>query len=163
MANIFASTIFTEMILPFLLVFVLVFAVLQKSKILGEGKSQIDALISLVVALVLIIFETPRNIIVNLMPWLAVGLIVMLVFMLLYGFVAGEGAHGQKWQKIVFGILIGIFVLGLVIYYAGAYEILKNWFSGGNEVWINVLLVVIIAGALALAISTGNKGSGKSS
>ena len=46
--------IFVETILPFLLVFTLVFAVLQKSKILGDNKKQIDAIVSLVVGLLLI-------------------------------------------------------------------------------------------------------------
>ena len=68
------------MILPFLLVFVIIFAILQKSKILGAGKAQIDALVSLVIAIVLIVFPTPRDIIVNLVPWLAVGVVVILVF-----------------------------------------------------------------------------------
>jgi len=113
---IFTNPIFSEMILPFLLVFVLVFAILQKSKILGEDKAQVDALISLVIGLILITVPFARDVVVNLMPWLAIGLAVMLVFMLLYGFVAGESASGQKWQKIVFGIIIGVFVTGIVSY-----------------------------------------------
>ena len=157
MASIFESIIFTEMILPFLLVFVLVFAILQKSKILGEGKAQIDALVSLVIGLILIVFETPRNLIVNLMPWLAVGLVVILVFMLLYGFVGGDLKEGKPWMKIVFGILAGIFVIGLVIYYGGVWSIIKEWFSDSSSIWSNVILIVIIGGVLALAIATGNK------
>ena len=51
---IFSNPFFTEMLLPFLLVFVVVFAILQKSKILGDGKAQIDAIVGLVIGLILI-------------------------------------------------------------------------------------------------------------
>ena len=44
---IFDNPFFTEMLLPFLLVFVVVFAILQKTKILGEEKAQIDAIVAL--------------------------------------------------------------------------------------------------------------------
>ena len=57
-------------------------------------------------------------------------------------------------------LIIGIFVIGLVVYYTGAYDTLRGWFSGGNEIWINILMVAVIAGALALAISSGSKGKG---
>jgi peptidoglycan/LPS O-acetylase OafA/YrhL len=157
------SPILTEMILPFLLVFVLIFAILQKSEILGKGKSQMDSLIALVVGLILIAFPAPRDIIVNLMPWLGVGAVALLVFFLLYAFVGGKSAIGQKWQKIVFGILIGVFVLGVLAYVTGSWESISDFFSSSDDIWSNILFVVIIAGVLTIAISTGGKsGSGES-
>ena len=128
---IFNEPIFTEMILPFLLVFVLVFAILQKSKILGDGKSQIDALISLAIAFILIGAETPRNMIVNLMPFLAVGLSVLLVFFILYGFVEGDLSAGKipDWLKIGVGILSGLFVIIVVIHVSGFWQTIKEWFD----------------------------------
>ena len=78
----FDSPIFTQGILPFVLIFVLIFAILQKSKILGEGKAQIDALVALAIALILLTVPVARDIVVNLMPWLAVGAAVILVFMI---------------------------------------------------------------------------------
>ena len=79
--TIFSSPIFLDIILPFLLVFTLVFAILDKSKLLGEGKKQINAIISLVVGLILIGFPFARNIVVNLIPFLVVSLVILFVFM----------------------------------------------------------------------------------
>jgi len=107
------------------------FAILQKTKILGEGKAQIDALVSLALALILIVFPGPRDLIVSIVPWLAVALVVILVFLLLYGFVAGDKAQGEKWMKIVFGILIGVFVLGLVYNWWGFFSCCWNW----EKIW----------------------------
>src|SRR3989344_3729501 len=87
--TILSSPFFVEGVLPFILIFSLVFAVLQKSKILGEGKHQLDALVSFSVALLTIAFANAVNVIVQLVPVLAVGLVVLLVFMVLWGFVMG--------------------------------------------------------------------------
>ena len=84
------SPFFINYILPFVLVFTLTFAILQKTKLLGEEKKQIDALVSLVIGLILIAFPFAREIVVKLMPFLAVSLIILLVFMLLYGFIMGK-------------------------------------------------------------------------
>src|SRR3989344_3767877 len=104
------SPFFVSYILPFVLVFTLIFAILQKTQLLGEGKKQIDALVGAVVGLVLIAFPFARDIIVQLMPFLAVSAVVLLVFMLLYGFIVGkkEGDVLNKGLKIVFAIILGL-------------------------------------------------------
>ncbi|MFH1521871.1 MAG: hypothetical protein ABIF18_02840, partial [archaeon] len=129
MDNIFASAFFTEMLLPFLLVFVVVFAILQKSKILGDGKAQIDAIVALVVGLLLIGVPGPREVIVGIMPWMAVGIAVILTFLILYGFVAGDLLSAPKWMKITFGILAGLFTLAVVLYVSGLGNIILGWLS----------------------------------
>jgi hypothetical protein len=161
MDNIFMSAFFTEMLLPFLLVFVLVFAVLQKSKVLGEKKAQIDALVALAIGLILIGVPQPRDIIVNLMPWMAVGIAVILVFLILYGFVAGDlsGKNTPTWMKAVFGVLAGLFTIGVVVYVTGFWGVMQTWLAGDtSDIWANVFMVVLVVGAMAVAIFTG-KGS----
>lgn len=159
----FDTALFMNGILPFLLVFVLIFAILQKSKILGEGKSQIDALISLVIALILIIFPVPRGFIVTLMPWLAVGAVVILIFFILYGFVAGDlsGDGMPRGLKITFGILAGIFTLGLVVYFTGVWDSISSGAGSflDSELFMSLVMIVIIGGAVAVAVFTGKKGS----
>ena len=163
MASIFASAFFIEMLLPFLLIFVLVFAILQKSKILGEGKAQMDALIAFVIGLILIAFEGPRDIIVGIMPWLAVGVAVILVFLILYGFVAGDLSEVQPWMKVVFGILAGLFTIGVVVYVTGLRSIITGWFSAVNsDIWMSVVMLVIIGGAIAVAVTSGKRGGSSS-
>ena len=160
---IFDNPFFTEMLLPFLLVFVVVFAILQKSKILGDGKAQIDAMVSLVIGLILIGVPQPRNIIVGIMPWMAVGVAVILVFLILYGFVAGDLSSAPKWMKATFGILAALFTLAVVLYISGLGTIILDWLSGSgsSEVWTSVLMIVLVLGAMVVAVfgSKKNKGS----
>lgn len=161
MVNFFATTLFSNFILPFLLVFVVVFAILQKSKILGDGKAQMDSLVALAIALLLIATPIPRNFIIEFTPWVAVGIVVILVFLLLYGFVAEDSWKTQLWIKIVFGILSGLFVIGLVLYFSGFWELgfVKQVFSmkDSGSLWANTLLILVVIGALAVALSTSKK------
>jgi len=156
---IFANEFFTTMLLPFLLVFVVVFAILQKSKVLGEGKAQIDAIVALVIGLLLIGLKQPRDIIVGIMPWMAVAVAVILVFLILYGFVAGDLLKAPNWMKIIFGILAGVFTIGVVLYVSGFGSVLMEWLSGsgGSDVWMNVLMIVLVIGAVLVAVFSGKK------
>ena len=159
MSNIFTSSFFTEMLLPFLLVFVVVFAILQKSKILGDEKTQIDAIVALVIGLLLIGVPGPRDIIVGIMPWMAVAIAVILTFLILYGFVAGDLSNTPNWMKIIFGILAGLFTLVVVLYISGLGKIVLGWFSlsGSGDIWMSVLMVVLVIGTMAVAIWGGKK------
>jgi len=155
---IFDNAFFTEALLPFLLVFVVVFAILQKSKILGEGKAQMDSIVALVIGLLLIGLKRPREIIVGLMPWMAVGVAVILVFLILYGFVAGDLSKAPSWMKVLFGVLAGLFTLGVTIYVTGFNSVLKGWFSGSSDgLWSNVAMIALVLGAMVVAIISGGK------
>jgi len=146
-------------------VFVVVFAILQKSKILGDGKAQIDAMVSLVIGLILIGVPGPRDIVVGIMPWLAVGVAVILVFLILYGFVAGDlsGGNVKPWMKVTFGILAGVFTIGVVLYITGLWGTIGGWLSGGesSDIWMNVLMIALIVGAMIVAVLGGKKKSGE--
>ena len=160
MANIFMSPFFTEMLLPFLLVFVVVFAILQKSKVLGDGKAQVDAIIGLVVGLLLIGVPGPREIIVGIMPWMAVGVAVILVFLILYGFVAGDLSKlgEEKGVKIGMGILAAVFTLGVVLFVSGLWDNIWDSFGGDGDIWMNIVMIVLVLGAMAVAVFSGKSG-----
>lgn len=159
---IFEHPFFTEMLLPFLLVFVLMFAILQKTKVLGDGKTQIDAIVAFVLGILLIVAPTPRGIIVNIMPWLAVGVAVILIFMLLYGFVAGDLSKMPKGLKITFGVLAGFFTIAVVLVVTGLGEMIFGWFDSKSSktIFANVLMIVAVVAAVVVATMSGKKKSG---
>ena len=155
------NAFFAETVLPFLLVFVVVFAILQKSKILGSDKKQIDSLVALVIGLLVIGLPTSREFIVSFMPWLAVGLAVMLVFFILYGFVAGDLTKMPNPLKYTFGTLAGIFVIGVLLYVTGFGTTVVGWFDSGtfdSDFWLTAMVVVLVIGALVWAVLGGGKG-----
>jgi len=155
---IFDNPFFTEMLLPFLLVFVVVFAILQKSKILGEGKAQIDAIVGFVVGLLLIGVPGPRDVLVGIMPWMAVGVGVILVFLILYGFVVGDlsGDNMPKGLKYGIGGLAGVFTVWIVLFVTGLGTKIWSSFGTGSDVWMNVVMVAVILAVVAVAMKSGN-------
>ncbi len=164
MATILQSEFFVELILPFLLVFVVIFAILQKAKIFGDGKKQIDALVALVIGLIFVAFGNAVGIILNLMPFLAVSAVIILVFMILYGMLFKEGEFEMhKGLKIGFGIIIGLAVLIAVLVVTGSWDIVTEMFYGeaSGELMANIIIVIVIIAAMIIMLIPG-KNSAKS-
>ena len=161
--NILMSEFAVYIIYPFLLIFTLVFAILQKSKILGEDKKQIDALVSLSIALIAVSFSWATGIIVQLMPFLAVSVIIILVFMILYGFVASTNEKGlelPKWVVWGFFILIVLVIIIVVLVVTGQWDYVYNsLFVAGqpSNILSNIFLLLIIISALIVVLLSGKK------
>jgi hypothetical protein len=154
------SPFFIDYILPLVLVFTLIFAILQKTEVLGTGKKQIDSIVALVIGLMLIAFPFARKIVVEIMPFLAVCVAILLVFMLLYGFVYQGKVDLHRYLKWTFMTIIGIALIIVLVYITGSWNFVYELLFGGEgrmQIWINVLILVIIAGAIIAVI----KGDGK--
>jgi len=147
--------------LPFVLVFTLVFAILQKTKILGDNAKQANAIIALVIGLFLIAFPPARDIVVNLMPFLAVFAVILLVFMLLYGFIVGktDGDVLGKWWKVAFGAILAISLVIFLLMITGYFEIIKGFLLGtdtGYQILVNGVMAIVIIGVI-IAVIKGEK------
>ena len=154
---------FLDYVLPFVLVFTLIFAVLQKIQLLGDDKKQVDALVGGVVGLILIAFPGPRSIVVLLMPFLAVSAVLLLVFMLLYGFMIGHKGEGEilnKGWKITFGSILFLALVVFFLMITGYWDTVHYFFFGPSYgvVWANIILIVAIAGAVVAVLWEGKKG-----
>jgi len=155
-----SSPIFVEAILPFLLVFTIVFAILQKSEILGKGKKQIDAITSLVIGLLVISFGQAVGIIVQLIPFLAVSLVILLVFLLLLGSFQKEGKFEIHTSiKVVLTIIISIAVIVAILMITGAWDNISDFIflNAGSGFILNVVFVIIVIGAIVAVILGGGK------
>jgi len=158
--TILSSPFFKELVLPFLLVFALIFAILERIKILGEEKRQINAIVAFVVALIFVSFSEAVGITVNLMGVVAVVAVILLVFMILYGFAAG----GKEFTmppglKVTFGILIALVIIISLLIFTGYWNVLISSLAGGGSTLANIIFIVIIIGAIALVLATGKKSS----
>lgn len=154
--TILSSPIFMQIILPFLLVFTVIFAILERTKILGDGKTRINAITSLVIALIVVAYGFATQIIVSLMPFLAVGVVIILVFMILVGFVYGgeKGFEMTKYVKIIFLILISASLIIAIIVAAGYKNFLLDIISGksSSSILTNIIFIVVIIAAVIAVI-----------
>jgi hypothetical protein len=150
-----------QIVLPFLLVFTLVFAILQKSKILGDDKRQIDAIVSLVIGLVVISFGYATGIIVRLIPFLAVSLVILLVLMLLLSAFHKQGDFDKAFPN---GLKKGLMVVVLIAVIVAVMYITDGWqyvlglfTAGGSTLVLNIIFALIVIGAI-LWVVFGSKG-----
>lgn len=156
------NEIFTRFIFPFLLLFFLVFALLEKTKIFGDDKKQLNALVAFVIGMIFVAFTYPTVIATNMILFLTIAIVVSFVGLLLWGFISGEAPNikGPKWLKWVAGIVIFVAVMLALIWAMGIqnqtldFLFKKNW---SNTLWTNVGFVVVIAIALALILRKESK------
>ena len=163
--TILQSDFVVNLLLPFILMFTLVFAVLQKSKVLGDGKRQIDALVALAVALIFVSVGKAVGIVTSLIPFLAVALVVILVFLLLVSFSFKQGEFElPKGVKIALGIIAAIALVVAVVYITNFGTYLKNLFTGESSALLtNVIFIVIIVAAVIAVVWGSGKDGGKPS
>jgi hypothetical protein len=163
-ATILSSPLFVTTILPFLLIFTIVFAVLQKAKIFGSNKKQIDAIVALVIGLLAISFRYAVGIIVELVPFLAVSLVIIVILMILLGSFHPEGElklpSGLRWA------LIGLSIIALVVaillitgFWNTAYDYIVV--EGGSGLLTNIIFIIIAAAAISAVIWGGEKSKSK--
>lgn len=153
--------VLTKFILPFLLVFFIVFAVLQKTKLLGDGKKQLDALVSFVIGLIFVGAVFPKLVVGNLILFMTVSLVIVFVILILWGFATGgEAKIESKGMKWIAGIVLVVAVIIAVLWATGyAQEVSDLLFSQNwsNTFWTSVSFIVVIAVALAMILK-GNSG-----
>ncbi|MCK5603923.1 hypothetical protein KAR91_18695 [Candidatus Pacearchaeota archaeon] len=149
----------TQFILPFLLIWFVSFALLEKSKLLGEGKQQLNAMTAAVLAAIFVGALEPTMIVTNMVLFLTVSIIIVFVGLILWGFVSGndlskEILHSKlKWPA---GILIFAAVILAVTWSSGINNlgILSSLFnqSWSETFWTNVAFIAVVVGAITAVL-----------
>jgi len=149
--TILTSPFFTEGVLPFLLVFVLVYAILQRSKILGDN-DKTNVILAIVIGFIFVTFSYAVDITTRLMGILGIAAVVILCFMLLLGFVYGENFKMNKGLRVTFGILIGITLTVSMLVITGYWDYVLDAATGGSgsNIVATVIFIAIIVGAIFL-------------
>jgi hypothetical protein len=150
-----------EYVLPFLLIFAVIYGILIKSNVLGDSKG-VNMVISLAIALIAVASLDLRNFFSILFPYTGVGVAILLVLLILTGLFY-NGDNTDKWWRITF------FVIAMVIGFIVVMSALTNYTNWGLGGWwwqeyINAIIVaIIIIGLIVLVVFTTKKsgGSGK--
>jgi hypothetical protein len=150
-----------QIALLFLLVFTVVFAILQKSKLLGDGKRQIDALVALAIGLIVIGADQVLHFAQKLIPFMAILMIIILVFMLLLAMFFKDEIKMSDGIRTAFGILIFIIVIVAVLIFSGGWEWIINWVSSSNAINNIILIVIIVVAIIVAYFGAGKKSESK--
>ncbi len=155
-----------DIVLPFLLVFAIVYAVLDKTRILGQytykGESypnkNLNAVVAFVVAMLVVAAANIVGVINEALPNIVLLLVVLVSLLLLVGvfFKTGELDLGTT-HKTTVGIFIGLISIGVLLIFLGAIrnEDGKSWlewvFNWIIEQWQGPIFASILIFILAIA------------
>ena len=138
----------TDVILPFILVFTVVFAILQKAKIFGTDSKKYNVIFSLVVSLLVVIPHVTGkyppgadvvNIINQAIPAVSVLLIAIIMFLVLAGiFFEPKGGGWVSGIVLLLSIVAVIWIFGKA---AGWWYNMPFWI---NDPDIQALVVIIL-------------------
>jgi len=101
--------------------------------------------------------------IVNLMPLLAVVVVILLVFMILYGFSTGDKEFSlPKQVKIALGVLVGLALIIAILVFTGYWDLVVNAVFGGegSQVAKDIFLILVVIAAVAVVLWSGKGGGG---
>jgi len=149
---------FFSYLLPFLLIFALVFGILTQIQLFKENKA-INAIIALAVGLISISLPIVPQFFSAIFPMLGIGLAVLLVVLILVGMFVDRDNKGIMYVLMGVGAVIVVIVL---VQTAGAlgwsswYWWLENW-----PMIIGVVFILALVGIIVGASS--NKGQGTTS
>lgn len=156
--TILQNELLTRFVLPFILIFFVIYAILEKTKIFGGEKHQINAIVSLVIGLIVVGVAYPVMVISNMILFLSVAMVVILVGLLLWGFISGNelGTDFLKHDKLkwVAGIAVVAGVIIALLWSTGTDSGVLGWLFGNswsNTFWTNAIFLVLIAAVVVIA------------
>jgi len=137
--------------LPFLLIFAMVFGVLVKTNLFKENKS-INAIIALAVSLMALQFNFVSIFFSELFPRMAIGLIILLVVIILLGIFAPN----EKWVNYTFFGVAVVVLISVLVNSAGAVSFFGGGFLG-NIYWPSIIPWVVLIIILAVIVGASTK------
>lgn len=146
-----------DSLLPFILIFTIIFAVLQKTKIIGEGKKQFNTVVALILSLMVVVphitgrYPPGQDIVVIIntaLPQVSLLVVVILAALLLIGVFA----PGVMFGGTSFGAFLALLSMGAIAYIFG--NAAGWWRNAGVLSFLNdpdtqaVLVIVLVFGLI---------------
>ena len=158
----------TDVLLPFLLIFTLVFAILQKTELLGKDRKNFNVMLSLIMALAVIIPHVTGsypgvdvvNVINAALPNVSLLIVLVLMVLLLVGIFGG----GPVWKGNRLSGIVALISFVVVIYIFGAAA--NFWNMSNNFQFLKdpdtqaVVVVVLVFAILVWYITKEEKPEG---
>ncbi len=122
---------FFDIILPFILVFTLLFAIFEKTEVLGKDKKNLNALVSFAIAFFVVGATNIIPVLKDALPMISLVLVVIISFLILYGSLhtGKKEFELSKYYKGLIGLLVFI---GVILIFAGAIK------TDSGDSWLSV-------------------------
>ena len=176
---------FFDIVLPFLLVFTIVFAILEKTMILGKEKigseekpkKNLNSMVAFAIALFVVAASNIVAVLQESLPMITLVLIILISLMLLVGSFVGNEEFSFKNDKFMKGFLVFLVIIGVAGIFMSAIKtdsgdsvlkvvidyIKENWFTGPlfSGLVFLVIIVLVILYVLDAFPSFGSESKGE--
>ncbi|MBC8444400.1 hypothetical protein H8D83_02325 [Candidatus Woesearchaeota archaeon] len=149
----------TDALLPFLLIFAVIFAILQKVKIFGKEKKNINVILAVVIGLLVVIPHVTNSyppggdiveIMNNAIPNVSLIIISIIMLLILVGVFGSEidivGTSLAGWVAFISLLIVG-YIFGRA---AGWFEYLPNWLSWLDDPETQALVIILLVFGLLI-------------
>lgn len=154
------STGLSDVLIPFLLVFTIVFAALRQTKILGDEK-KFHVIIAMVMAFAVVIphvlgrYPPGKDVVVMMntaLPHVSIVLVAILMVLIMLGVFGFEFAGGGYVSGGIF--LLAIVAVGAIFGNAAGWFRLPGWLSFINEPATRSLIIIVLIFGIIIAFIT---------
>lgn len=140
-------------VLPFLLIFAVVFGILNRTKIFdAQG---VNVIISLVVGLMALQFQMVSVFFAEIFPRLGIGLSIILVMLILLGMFMPTNKDWIKYVLLAVAAVITIVIVSKSFSFVGWTT--GTWWSNN---WASIITIAVVLGILGVVVGGTGKGAG---
>lgn len=149
-----------EFFLPFLLVFSIVFAVLQKIKVLGDNKG-VHVIVSLAIGFLAVQNSFIVFLINNFLSNIALVLVLIIMFLVILGLLAGKEVSAKLNWVVVVIALVGIFWALFYDFFSGTWILPEIFLLTGATQGSLLTILIFIVVIFVIVGGFGEKGKSK--
>ncbi len=156
-----------DVLLPFLLIFIVIYAVLQKTNILGEGKKRMNLAFAIILALIVVIPHVtnsypsenldPVVIINSALPAISIVIVAVIMLLILIGVFGGEASWKVSsvsgWITII-SLAIIVIIFGAAAGWWGSWDWLLNVFGSDT---LAIIIILLVFGVIVAFIAGGEE------
>jgi len=129
-------------VLPFLLIFAVIFGILERGHVLGANKG-VHATIALAVGLLSLQFDYVSEFFATIFPYAGIGIGVVLVALILMGLIAND--QQEKWVKYIW---FGIGAIAFIAVLWASLDQFRFFWGGGVGNFADIIPIILIVGVL---------------
>lgn len=144
-------------VIPFLLIFAVVFAILDKTKLLGSENRFILAIISASVGLLSLQFDFVSEFFAVIFPRFGIGLALFLTIIIILGFFSYDSSGKPAISIKVFGWIVGV---GVFIWALSSWDQWSGQVGFGGWFVQNVWALIILGALIAVIVIIARKRGG---
>jgi hypothetical protein len=159
-----------DVVLPFLLIFTIIFAVLQRVRLFGEHEKKINVVVALIISLLTVIPHVtgsysgnydPVRIINNLIPAAGVIAVVIILILFLFGMFGKEfvGGGAPGWIAVTIFLILGYIFGATVGWWSSPGVTFGTWW--GADLSTLIIIILVFGGIFAYIVSEPSKNKGE--